>query len=383
MRYDFDTPIDRSTTNAEKYTKRPKLFGTHDVIPMWVADMDLPSPPCVIEALQKRLTHPILGYEEMPTTAFEAQMDWIQSRYGFSIQRSMMLLSPSVVASINIAIEAFSAIGDEIIVQPPIYPPFFHSITNRNRKLILNPLKNEKGEYRIDFEDLEAKITPRTKMLLLCSPHNPVGRVWSSQELETLLEITQKQGIVVVSDEVHSDIVWTPHTPLYTLSDRVVTLQGIGKTFNLSGIALSTIIIPNRELREAFGKVYDTFHLGEGNILSHIAFEAAYRGGKAWLEQLLVYIEGNFALLEDLARRYPRCMRFVKPQGTYLAWIDCGNFGEKQLFEGLVKQGLGVSMGHHFGKEGRGFVRLNCALPKSIMQEAIERLESFCRSEKF
>lgn len=383
MRYDFDTPIDRSTTNAEKYTKRLKLFGTNDVIPMWVADMDLPSPPCVIEALQKRLSHPILGYEEIPASAFEAQIEWIRKQYNSQIQRSMMFVSPSVVTSIAIAIEAFSQIDDEIMVQPPIYPPFMHSVTNRNRKLILNPLKNEKGEYRIDFEDLRAKITPRTKMLLLCSPHNPVGRVWSTQELETLLEITQKHGIVVVSDEVHSDIVWTPHTPLYKLSDRVVTLQGIGKTFNLSGIALSTIIIPNRDLREAFGKVYDTYHLGEGNILSHIAFEAAYRGGKAWLEELLVYIEGNFTLLEDLALRYPHCMRFVKPQGTYLGWIDFGSFGEKQLFEGLIEQGLGVSMGRNFGKEGRGFVRLNCALPRSIMQEAIERLESFCRSKKF
>jgi len=199
--------------------------------------MDLPSPQCVIEALQKRLTHPILGYEKMPTSAFEAQIDWIESRYGFPIQRSMMLLSPSVVTSINIAIEAFSAVGDEIIVQPPIYPPFLHSITNRNRKLILNLLQYEEGYYRMDYDDLQAKITPRTKMLLLCSPHNPAGRVWHKEELEKLLEITQKQGIVVVSDEVHSDIVWTPHTPLYT------------------------------------------------------------------------------ALLEDLARHYPRCMRFVKPQG--------------------------------------------------------------------
>jgi len=382
--HNFNTPIDRTTTNAEKYTKRQKLFGTEDVLPMWVADMDLPSPPCVLEALQKRLTHPVLGYEEMPNTAYEAQISWIKEHYGVKLKREMMLSSPSVVTSINMAIEAFSDEGDEIIVQPPIYPPFMDSVKNHKRKLILNPLKNENGYYSIDFEDLEVKITPQTKIVLLCSPHNPVGRVWSEEELKRVLEITQKHNIIIVSDEVHSDIVFAPHTPLHKLSGNVITLQGIGKTFNLSGIALSTIIIPAQELREQFKKVYEQFHLGEGNLLSQTAFEAAYHCGKPWLEELLPYIEDNFKLLEELAAHYPNQMIFSKPQATYLAWIDFRQMklSDKALYHGLINHGLGLSLGRNYGKGGRGFMRMNCAVPRNVMQEALKNLEKFLNSIK-
>jgi len=375
----FDTIIDRSTTNAEKYTKRQKLFGTDDVLPMWVADMDLPSPACVIDALHNRLKHPILGYEEMPSSALSAQIAWIQEHYDITVESKDIFVSPSVVTSMNIAIEAFSEMGDEIIVQPPIYPPFMHSVKHHNRVLVLNPLKNVEGQYQMDLEDLESKITPKTKILLLCSPHNPTGRVWSQNELETLLAITQKHNIVIVSDEVHSDLVYKPHTPLYKLSQNVVALQGVGKSFNLSGMAISTVIIQNQTLKEQFEKVYQQFHLGEGNCLSQLAFEVAYQEGKEWLEELLKYIPKNFKLLEALAQKYPNQMQFKQPDGTYLAWIDFRGLGisDKALERGLIEHGLGLSLGRSFGKGGRGFMRMNCAVPHSVMQEALKRLEAF------
>ncbi|MEA2028360.1 MAG: PatB family C-S lyase [Campylobacterota bacterium] len=375
----FDKPIDRSNTNAEKYTKRQELFGTDNVLPMWVADMDLPSPPFVLEAIQKRLNHPIFGYEEMPNSAFEAQINWINDHYGIKIEREMMLYSPSVVTSINMAIEAFSEIGDEIVIQPPIYQPFYSSILFHKRKAILNPLKIKNGQYQMDFEDLEARITAKTKMLLLCSPHNPVGRVWSKEELEKLLTIANRHNIIIVSDEIHSDLVFRPHTPLYKLSDKIITLQGVGKSFNLSGLAISTIIIPDPKIKKHFLATYRRYHLGEGNILSHTAFEVAYHEGKEWVEELKQYIQTNFKLLENLANQYPNQIRFTPPQATYLAWIDFRQMqlDDKSLHQGLIEYGLGLSQGISFKKGGSGFMRMNCAVPHSVMQEATKKLEAF------
>jgi cystathionine beta-lyase len=382
MQIDFNQPIDRSTSNAEKYTKRQELFGTKDLQPMWVADMDLASPNFVLSAIQERLRHPILGYEEMPDTAFEAQIEWIKDHYGVEIKREMMLYSPSVVTSINMAIEAFSERGDEIIVQPPIYPPFVASVLFHKRKVILNALKQEESGYVMDLDDLESKITPKTKMLLLCSPHNPVGRVWSEQELLKLLEITQKHNIMVISDEIHSDIVFTPHTPLYRLSENVITLQGVGKTFNLSGLAISTIIVPNAKIKNHFMTTYRRFHLAEGNILSHIAFEVAYREGKEWVGELKKHIVDNFELLEQLAKHYPNQIHFKVPDATYLAWIDFRQLGldDNALHQALIEHGLGLSTGVSFKKGGSGFMRMNCAVSRSVMEEAIERLEEFLKA---
>jgi len=378
----FDTIVDRTNTNAEKYTKRQELFGTEDLLPMWVADMDLPSPEFVVNALQKRLQHPIFGYEEMPNSAFEAQIEWIKSHYEVEIEREMMLYSPSVVTSINMAIEAFSLQGDEIIIQPPIYPPFYSSILFHKRKAVLNPLKIENGQYQMDFEDLKAKITDKTKMLLLCSPHNPVGRVWNQEELKELLAICQKHNIIIISDEIHSDITFMPHTPLYKLSDTIITLQGVGKSFNLSGLTISTIIIPDSQIQKHFLATYRRYHLGEGNILSHKAFEVAYNEGKEWVEELKHYIQANFGLLATLTKQYPQKIRFTPPQATYLAWIDFRQMGldDKSLHQGLIDHGLGLSQGISFKKGGSGFMRMNCAVSHSVMQEAIKRLEAFLKA---
>jgi cystathionine beta-lyase len=289
LTYDFTTSACRKDTNAEKYTLREELFGTTDVEPVWVADMDIDTPDFALNAVQERLKHPIVGYEEVPRSAFEAQREWMFKEHDFSYELGDVLYSHSVVASMSVAIEAFSEMGEGVIVQTPVYPPFFHSVMNSKRKLIKNSLKRlESGKYIFDIEDLKSKIDENTKLLLLCSPHNPVGRVWKREELEEILELCLEKNIVVFSDEVHSDLVYAPnkHIPFATLSSQAreitITAVGVGKTFNMAGFAMSSIIIQNRELKAKFEEVYNRIHFAQGSVLSHVAFESAYINGKGW-----------------------------------------------------------------------------------------------------
>ncbi len=377
--------IDRSMSNAEKYTLRQKLFKTEDVLPMWVADMDIMTPPFITDAIKERLNHSILGYEEMPESAFEAQILWLKRRHNLHVKREWVLYSPSVVASINLAIESFSEIGDKIIVQTPVYPPFMSCITNNNRHVLKNPLKkDENGDYSFDFEDLKSKIDKDTKLLLLCSPHNPVGRVWREEELLELAQICLQNGIRVFADEIHSDLIFKPHrhTPFSSLSDEIrditVTAVGVGKTFNLAGIATSTIIIADENMREIFEKRYKAVHFAEGNVFGHIAFESAYKNGDRWVDELMEYLTCNIELLQNMLKKHDKKITFNSPEGTYLLWLDCKNLGlnDKALRELFIKSAkLGLSPGISFSKEGRGFMRMNIAVPFSIMQEAVDRID--------
>lgn len=378
---EFDL-IDRTSSNAEKYTLRQKLFGTEEVQPMWVADMDIATPECVIHAVQKRLLHPILGYEIMPESAFEAQMTWVSEHHAFTMQREWLSYSPSVVASIGCAIRAFSEEGDEVIVMDPVYPPFYSMVKDNNRSLILHPLKQDLGIYHFDIERLRTQITPKTKLLLLCSPHNPIGRVWSRDELSVLGTFCLEHGIVIISDEIHSDIVFNPHVhiPIASLSPELskisVTLMGPGKTFNMAGFSISTVCIPSEELRTRYKEEYHRVHWGDGAALSHVALEAAYRDGAQWHQQLIEHLNHNVLLISEWAVKYPS-IHFSPPEGTYLAWLDCRalELGDRELREFFVqKAGLGLSPGLSFGKEGSGFMRLNFAVPTSILAQALEQL---------
>ena len=370
----FDKIIDRRDSNSEKYH-----YFDDDILPMWVADMDIATPQFILDDIKARLNHPILGYEMISDKTYQAQIDWLKYRYDLDTKREWFLYSPSILISINIAITTFSNIGDEIIAQPPIYPPFISSIINQNRVFISNPLKKDiDGIYRFDIDDFKSKITPKTKIFLLCSPHNPVGRVWSIDELKEIIEICNKHNIIIISDEIHSDLSFTTHTPSIKISqDNIISLQGVGKTFNISGMSISTIMIPNRELREKFKINYNNLHLGEGNILSHIAFESAYNNAYEYIEKLLEYIKSNFGLLENLVNKYPNKIRFIPPQASYLAWIDFNqlNLDDNQLHKLLKNRKLGLSQGVSFGDGGSGYMRMNCAVPKSVMIEAIKRLE--------
>lgn len=381
----YDEIVDREDTNAEKYRLREALFHTTDVLPMWVADMDIATPKCVRDAVIKRAEHGVYGYEEMPDSAYEAQIEWIKNLHNFEIKREWIFYSHSVVASINVAIQAFTSEGEGVVTFTPIYPPFMHSVTNNRRHLIKSPLKNVEGRYEIDFEHLEGMVDEKTKLLLLCSPHNPVGRVWDREELIKLGEFCLERGIVIFSDEIHSDIIFKKHTPFGSINDSFlqnsVTAIGVGKTFNLAGLAISTVVIANEELRKKFDAVYESIHFAQGTVFGHVAFESAYRGGRAWRDGLLEYLQGNFDLLENFVDDYSEYVAFRRPEGTYLAWLDFNKlckvqgYNDKKLREFIIKEAkLGLSAGSSFSKEGRGFMRLNAGVPRQTLLQAIKQL---------
>lgn len=384
--YDFSTSASRENTNAEKYTMRKKLFGSDAVMPLWVADMDIDTPDFVLEAVKKRLEHPVMGYEEMPKSAFEAQCEWMKKMHSIEFEVGDMFYSHSVVASMSVAIEAFSEVGDKIIVQTPVYSPFFHSVLDHGRELLKNPLRQrEDGSYTFDIEDLKSKIDAKTKLLLLCSPHNPVGRVWLREELKEILELCLAHNIVVFSDEIHSDLVYAPnvHIPFASLSDKArditITAIGVGKTFNMAGFAISSVAVQNEELRERFKKVYDLSHFAFGSSLSHVAFEAAYRNGEEWLGELKQHLYNNYEMLRGLCDGFGELVKLTPIEGTYLGWLDCRGMGlkDRELREFFVHEaGLGLSAGVSFGREGSGFMRLNFALSSAKMSQVIEKLHN-------
>jgi len=385
MSYDFSVSACREDTNAEKYTLREELFGTKDVEPVWVADMDIDTPDFVLEAVKKRLEHPIVGYEEVPDSAFDAQIEWMKKHHGVKLHREDMFYSHSVVASMCVAIEAFTKIGEGVIVQTPVYSPFFHSVTKLGRKVVKNSLiQEEDGKYSFDLEALAASIEEDTKLLLLCSPHNPVGRVWREEELRAILKICLKHNIVVFADEIHSDLVYAPnkHIPFASLGDdaREITLTaiGVGKTFNMAGFAMSSVAVSDAALRERFKKSYDKVHFAEGNVLSHVAFESAYRNGEEWLEALKLHLYKNYTLLVDLCEKYDSFIKITPIEGTYLAWLDCRGMGlrDKLLREFFIKEArLGLNAGISFGREGSGFMRLNFAISSTKMIEVVQRVD--------
>jgi cystathionine beta-lyase len=383
--YSFLNAAPREHTNAEKYVLREKLFGSENVLPLWVADMDINTPDFVLNAVKKRLEHPIVGYEDIPLTAFEAQCAWMQSEHGVLFEPEDMLYSHSVVASMSVAIEAFSDVGDKIIVQTPVYPPFFHAVKEHEREVLKNPLKElEDGSYTFDIEDLKSKIDERTKLLLLCSPHNPVGRVWRREELEQILAVCLEHKIVVFADEIHSDLVYAPnkHIPFASLSKEAreitVTAIGVGKTFNMAGFSISSVAIANAGLREKFLKVYKKVHFAQGSVLSHVAFEAAYKEGKLWLEDLKKHLYENYKMLQALSDKFSHVFKITPIEGTYLAWLDCRamKLGDKELKEFFINEAkMGLSPGLSFGREGSGFMRLNFALSHAKMLEVVSLLE--------
>lgn len=383
MSFDFSTSIDRSQTNGEKYRLREMLFKTEEVIPMWVADMDIETPPSVLEAVKKRALEPVYGYEEVPESAFEAQITWMKNRHGVELKREWLLYSHSVVASISVAIESCTEVGDKVIVQGPIYPPFFKQVTLNHREVLHNPLKKRAdGSYTFDIEDLRSKIDEKTKLLLLCSPHNPVGRVWSEGELRELIALCLEHDITIFSDEIHSDLIYRghQHLPLMGLDDRVkcITAIGPGKSFNVAGLAISTVVISDEALRLRYKAVYDAIHFAQGNIFGSVGFEAAYREGEPWLEALLVHLEENIDKLEKVLSRYPELISFKRPEGTYLAWLECSAMGlsNRGLREFFVKKAaLGLSAGISFGKEGSQYMRLNFAVPSDTMDDAMAQLD--------
>ncbi|MBN2480682.1 MAG: PatB family C-S lyase [Bacteroidales bacterium] len=384
MDYNFDEIIDRKNTSSVKYDMRNEIFKNRDVIPMWLADMDFRTPDFIMDALRRRLDHEILGYSYIPDTCNEAVAGWLLRRHGWKIQPSWIGFSPGVVPALNLLVLAFTNPGDKIIVQPPVYFPFFSSIRNHGRIQVNNPLIYEDHSYSMDLSGLKSKIDDRTKMLFLCSPHNPTGNVWPRDVLEKLADICLKNNIIIVSDEIHADLVYEPfkHIPTASISDEIanntITCMSPSKTFNLAGLSVSYLVIPNPGLRRRYLEILDHIHVGAGNIFGFVAMEAAYKSGDLWVNRLLHYLKGNIMLINDFIHKHIPEIHVIHTQATYLVWLDCHGLGldHKGLNEFMIrKAGLGLSDGLLFGEEGRGFQRINTGCSRYILNEAMLKLE--------
>ncbi len=382
MSFDFDQTIPREGTASVKYDGRTAYFGTADVTPLWVADMDFAAPPAVTAALAARAAHPIYGYTRYPDSLYDALIGWMQQRHGWPVKREWIVMCPGVVPSLHAAVMAFAQTGEGVIVQPPVYFPFFSAVTSSARRLIENPLRLIGGRYQIDFDHLEHCAANGAKLLLLCSPHNPVGRVWQPDELVEMLRIARRYKLVVLSDEIHADLVYPDrhHTVLVTLadeSDRLITAVAPSKTFNIPGLGLSCLIIPDPELRAAIGAVFTSLHVSASNPFSIVAFEAAYRDGGAWLDALMAYLQDTRDFVLDYACRHLPGIRPIAPEGTYLVWLDCRGMqlSDAALRDFFIHQAkLGMNPGTVFGTGGSGFMRLNLASPRHIIAEALARV---------
>ena len=385
---DFDQPIRREQTCSVKFDARKAVFGREDVIPVWVADMDFAAPEAVTAALKARAEHPVYGYSLFPESLYQAMVDWFAHRHGWQVEREQILMAPGVVPSLHAACMAYAQPGEGVIIQPPVYPPFFSSVRQSGREVIENPLVLDEstGEYGMDLEHLEqCAARPDARVLMLCSPHNPVGRVWSRQELEAVLAIARKHGLVILSDEIHCDLVLPdkpPQSMLATLAgpdDAIVTAVAPSKSFNMPGLGLSALVIPDPERRKAMQAVFDSMHLPQCNPFSVAGFEAGYRDGGEWLDQLMVYLQGNRDfVLAQVASRLPG-IGVLAPEGTYLMWLDCRELGldDAGLKRFFVQQaGVGMNPGRSFGEPGSGFMRLNIGCPKAVLAQVIERIEA-------
>lgn len=385
MPVDFDTVPNRRGTNCFKYDFAREMGMPEDVLPLWVADMDFPTAPAVLERLHALAEHGIFGYTGVKDAYFSAVHNWYAQRFGWETQRSWLVTTPGVVFAIAIAIRAFTQKGDAILIQQPVYYPFANKVTENDRQLVVNPLVLKNGRYEMDFADMERKIVDyHVKMLLLCSPHNPVGRVWTKEELLRVGEICQKHGVLVVSDEIHADFTYAGHTHRVFASvksefaDFTITCTAPSKTFNLAGLQNSNIFIPNRQLRHAYKKELSACGCGGTNCMGMAACQAAYEAGADWLEQLKQYLAGNLAYIRQFLREKLPEIALIEPEGTYLVWLDLRKLGltEQQQRQLIVQDAkLWLDTGTLFGQGGEGFERINIACPRTTIEQAMQRLE--------
>lgn len=381
--YDFDKYIERRGTDSVKYDLNGVIFGKDDLLPMWVADMDFEVPDFIREAIIKRAEHPVYGYTYRPRRFFEAAAGWISRRHQWDLNPDMFSFSPGIVPALNMIVLEYSEPGDRILVQPPVYFPFFNAIKNHKRELVYNQLKVNNGVYEIDFDRLEEEFKKGIKIFILCNPHNPVGRVWTKEELDRLAALVVKYGVLVISDEIHSDLILfgKSHVPFASLgkevADLTFTCMAPSKTFNLAGLYTSVVIATNPELKKGYERILDAVHVGGGCLFGQVAFEAAYMHGDAWLEQLLAYLEKNYLMMTDfLSSKLPGAV--VSPlEATYLAWIEFAFLKKdevalKQFF--IEEASLGMNDGPMFGPGGANYQRMNIATSRAVLRKGLEQM---------
>lgn len=384
MKYNFDEIIDRRNTDSVKYDLVAKSGKPADVLPLWVADMDFRTAPGIIERLAADAAFGIYGYTEGGEDYFRAVSGWYRERFGWQVERDWLVQTPGVVFAINIAVRALTEEGDAVIIQQPVYYPFSAAIRDNGRKLVNSGLVLRDGRYEIDFDDFEKKIVENdVKLFILCSPHNPVGRVWTREELRRVGEICLAHDVKVVSDEIHSDFVYEGHKHhVFTTVDPDFEAVSIvctapSKTFNLAGLQVSNIFIPDQRMREAFQRQMQMIGYGGINLAGLHACQAAYETGREWLDELKVYLRGNLDFVREYLVKNLPMIRLVEPEGTYLAWLDCRSLGlqEEELEHLIVQEArLWLDAGAMFGAGGEGFERINIACPRAVLAEAMERL---------
>ncbi|MCA1064914.1 pyridoxal phosphate-dependent aminotransferase [Rossellomorea aquimaris] len=381
----FEELINRKGSSSVKWDMTKTVFGKDDVLPMWVADMDFLPPQEVLDSLHERLKHGIFGYTFVGEGAASSMKDWVLKRHGWNIEESWLQYSPGVVPAISTVIQALTVPGDKVLVQSPVYTPFFSLVEDNDRVIVNSPLVYHDGSYTIDFGAFEESLKSGVKLFLLCNPHNPSGRVWTKDELTKMAQLCRKYNVVIVSDEIHSDLVFKPHThiPVASLDDAfkdmTITCIAPSKTFNLAGLQASAMITPNGDLREKMALIHKKQGFFTLNTFGIVGMEAAYRHGEGWLEEVLEYLQENVRVTKEFIIKNLPDLRLVDPEGTYLLWIDCTKMGlsDEELKERLLDKGkLALEPGTKYGSGGEGFVRMNIACPRRTLMDGLERLRT-------
>ncbi|QHI71495.1 MalY/PatB family protein [Aminipila terrae] len=383
MKYNFDEVVNRSNNFSAKYDERKKKFGTDDLLPLWIADMDFKTAQPIIDALEERARQGIFGYTYRPDSYYEAICNWQEKRNNRTIDKSLISFSPGVVPSMSVLVRELTDSTDYVLIQTPVYSEFYDVVENWGRRVLENPLVEKEGKYTIDFQDLETKLAMRPRLFIFCNPHNPVGRVWSREELKKVVELCIKYGVTIIADEIHSDLIlWgNKFTPTVHACDHagkhIITCLAASKTFNLAGLQASIAIFPNDELKQKFDYVWKGMDILRNNCFSLVATEAAYRYGEEWLSQLILYLEKNMLFIDEYLRENIPDIKFCIPESTYLGWLDCRklNMSQDGLNEFMIKKAkLGLNSGNTFSRSLEGFMRINAACPRVILKQALDQL---------
>lgn len=383
--FDFDTIIDRWNSDSVKYDGLNAEFGCQDILPMWVADMDFQAPPAVLEAARKCCERGVFGYTFRSDEGKEVFRDWVRRRYDWDTRPEWLSSSPGIVTALALSVRALTQPGDKIMIMTPVYPPFFSVVRDNGRQLVYNPLKREEGKYVIDWEDMEEGMKGGVKMLILCNSHNPVGRVWTKQELKRIGDLCCRYDVLIVSDEIHADLALfgNRHTVMASVSDeianRTLTAMAPSKTFNIAGMMNSVVVARNPEILEKYNRELLALHLDSGNIFGHITLKAAYKYGEEWLNELTVYLGNNVDFALDYLRQELPDVQVCRPEGSFLLWLDFNPTGisHEECGERLLKRGkIGLNDGLTFGEEGRGFRRMNIGCPRSVLEDGLKRIRA-------
>ena len=393
MKYDFDQLCDRNKTDCLKWDMMESIFGSGELLPLWVADMDLPVAKPIIDALKKRVEHPFYGYTQPGSSVIKSVVERMKRKFDWDISPEWIVFTPGVVPALHVAVRSLTHPGDEVILQEPAYHPFFPVVINSGCKIINNGLKLVNGRYEMDLKNLEEKFHPKTrplngpgriKTVIFCNPHNPVGRLWKRDEIIRMGEIVINNGAVVISDEIHCEILFKghKHTPFASISKKFeqncIVCMSPSKTFNLAGLEVSSIIIPNKKIRENFVNTRSGI-VPNPNLFGYIAMEAAYKYGDEWLEQVLDYLQENLNYLKNyFLKNIPR-IKVIDPEGTYLIWLDCHDLDmDNNVLRSFMRENakVGLEDGFIFGESGSGFMRMNIACPRYILSEALKRIEN-------